>query len=139
MSEFLTEITPGALGTLQGLLVSSALLLACVGLYAVMAAYVRQRSREIGIRVALGATKADVRHLVLSEGLWLTGLGVGLGLATALASASMLRSLLYGVHPLDPATMLLACVLLVGVSALASYLPARGAARIDPITALRAD
>jgi putative ABC transport system permease protein len=124
---------------LIGVFGAAALLLACVGLYAVMAAYVRQRSREIGIRVALGATTADVRHLVLSEGLWLTGIGVGIGLASALGSASMLRSLLYDVHPLDPATMLSACLLLVGVSALASYLPARGAARIDPITALRAD
>ena len=76
---------------------------------------------------------------MLNEGIWLTVLGVGIGLAGALGSASMLRSLLYDVHPLDPATMLSACLLLVAVSALASYLPARGAARIDPITALRAD
>lgn len=122
-----------------GVFGGASLLLACVGLYAVMAAFVRQRVREIGIRVALGATARDVRELVLGEGLRLTGAGVGIGLATALGSTSMMRSLLYDVHPLDPSTMLLACVLLLGVSALASYLPARGAARIDPITALRAD
>jgi putative ABC transport system permease protein len=116
-----------------------ALLLSCVGLYAVMAAHVRSRSREIGIRLALGATRADVRRLVLDEGLRLGVAGAGIGLACALGAAPLLRSLLYDVHPLDPLTMIAATLMLVGVCALASYLPARGATRIDPIAALRTE
>jgi putative ABC transport system permease protein len=117
----------------------AALLLSCVGLYAVIAAFVGQRTREIGIRVALGATGADVRRLVVSEGALLGGIGAALGLATALAAAPMLRDLLYDVHPLDPATMLSAALLLVAMSALAAYIPVRRATRIDPVYALRAE
>jgi predicted permease len=117
----------------------AALLLAAVGLYAVIAASVRQRYREIGVRMALGATAADVRGLVLGEGLRLAGLGGAIGLAGALAATRLLRGLLFGVHPLDPASMLGAVLLLVGVSALASYLPARRATRVDPVAMLRAE
>ncbi len=116
-----------------------ALLLAAIGLYAVMAAYVRQRYSEIGVRVALGATTADVRGLVLGEGLRLAGMGAAIGLASAVVATRLLRGLLFDVHPLDPASFLAAAMLLMGVSALASYLPARRATRVDPIVLLRTE
>ena len=116
----------------------AALMLAAIGLYAVMGAYVRQRDTEIGIRVALGATALDVRRLVVGEGLWLAGLGAVIGLAGAVATTRLLRGLLFGVHPLDAVSMLAAVLLVVGASALASYLPASRAARVDPLTLLRA-
>lgn len=116
-----------------------ALILAAVGLYAVMAAYVRQRDAEIGVRVALGATSADVRRLVLGEGLQLAGLGALIGLAAAAVGSRFLRGLLFDVAPLDPASMLAAALLLVGISMLASYIPARRATRLDPIVVLRAN
>ena len=117
----------------------AALLLAAVGLYAVMAASVRQRHREIGVRLALGATVADVRGLVLGEGLRLALLGAAIGLAGAVAATRLLQGLLYGVHPLDPTSLVAAALLLVAVSGLASYLPARRATRVDPMVALRAE
>ena len=116
----------------------AALLLAAVGLYAVMAAYVRQRYPEIGIRVALGATASDVRRLVLGEGLRLAGLGVALGVASAVVANRLLRGLLFDVDPLDPVSIVAAMLLLVGVSALASSMPARRAVDLDPIATLRA-
>ena len=116
----------------------AALTLAAIGLYAVMGAYVRQRDTEIGIRVALGATALDVRRLVVGEGLWLTGLGAVIGLAGAVAATRLLRGLLFGVHPLDAVSLLAAVLLVVGASVLASYLPASRAARVDPVTLLRA-
>ena len=106
----------------------AALLLTAIGLYAVMAASVRQRYPEMGIRVALGATASDVRRLVLAEGLRLAGLGAAIGLACAVVATRLLRGLLFGVQPLDPASLLAAALLLVGVSALSSYVPARRAA-----------
>jgi putative ABC transport system permease protein len=117
---------------------AAALLLAAIGLYAVMGAYVRQRDAEIGVRVALGATAADVRSLVLGEGLRLAGLGAIIGLAAAGIVNRLLRGLLFDVQPLDPISLGAAALLLIGVSALACYLPARRAARADPIAALRA-
>jgi ABC-type antimicrobial peptide transport system permease subunit len=117
----------------------AALLLAAIGLYAVIAASVRQRCTEIGVRVALGATASDVRGLVLGEGLRLAGLGAAIGLASAVVANRLLRGLLFGVHPLDPVSLLAAVSLLVGVSALASYMPARRAARVDPVSMLRAE
>jgi len=116
-----------------------ALLLAAIGLYAVMAAHVRQRYSEIGVRVALGATTADVRGLVLGEGLRLAGMGAAIGLASAVVATRLLRGLLFDVHPLDPASFLASAMLLMGVSALASYLPARRATRVDPIALLRTE
>lgn len=118
---------------------AAALLLAAVGLYALMAAYVRQRHPEIGIRVALGATASDVRRLVLGEGLRLGGLGAALGLGGAMAATRLLRGLVFEIDPLDPVSILIAALLLVGVSALASYVPARRAVGVDPIATLRAN
>ena len=103
-----------------------------------MATYVRQRYPEIGIRVALGATASDVRRLVLGEGLRLSGLGVALGVASAVVANRLLRGLLFDVDPLDPVSIVAAMLLLVGVSALASYVPARRAVDLDPIATLRA-
>jgi predicted permease len=113
------------------------LLLATVGLYAVMAAYVGQREREIALRLALGATTHAVRRLVLSEALKLAGLGALIGVGCALIATRFLRSLLFEVDPLDPATIVVAAMMLVGAAALASYGPARGATRADVVTMLR--
>lgn len=140
-----TELLQGPLARprfnafLIGVFGIAALLLAAIGLYAVIAASVRQRYTEIGVRVALGATASDVRGLVLGEGLRLAGLGAAIGLATAAAATRLLRGLLFGVHPLDPVSLLAAALLLVGVSALASYIPARRATRVDPVSMLRAE
>ena len=117
----------------------AALLLAAVGVYAVIAASVRQRVREIGVRVVLGATVSDVRGLVLGDGLRLAGLGAVIGLTGAIAGGRLLRGLLFEVEPLDPSSLLLAALLLVGVSAFASYMPARRATRVDPAAVLKAE
>lgn len=114
-----------------------ALLLTLVGVYGVLAYVVSLRTREIGIRVVLGATLADVLRLVLTAGLRLGALGVVLGLAGSLLSARLLGSLLYGVDALDPWTLGAAIPLLLLWCALASYFPARSAARLDPQAALR--
>jgi predicted permease len=118
---------------------AAALSLAAIGLYAVMAAFVRQRYNEIGIRFALGASAADIRRLVLGEGLRLAGAGAVIGFVSAVGSTRLLRALLFDVHPLDPAALLGAILLLMGVAAAACYLPARRAARVDPIAMLRMD
>ncbi len=117
----------------------AALLLAAVGLYAVMAAYVRQRDREIGLRVALGATTMHVRRLVFGEALWLTGLGVVIGLASAVATTRLVRGLLFEVHPLDPLTLTAAALLLMAAAVLASHAPVRRATRVDPAVMLRSE
>jgi len=122
---------------LLGVFGAAALLLATIGVYAVMAASVRQRYAEIGIRVALGATRADVRRLVLGEGLRLAGLGAAIGMAGALVAGRLLRDLLYEIPPYDPASLAGAAALLVGVAALASYLPARRAVHLDVTAMLR--
>ena len=110
-----------------------------MGLFAVVAASVRQRHAEIGIRVALGATATDVRRLVLGEGLRLGAVGAAIGLAGATIAARLLRGLLFEVHPLDPTSLLTATVLLIAVSGLACYMPARRATRLDPVVTLRAN
>jgi len=115
----------------------SALLLAAVGLYAVMAAHVRQRYSEIGVRMALGASATDVRRLVLAEGLRLAGAGALLGLFGALVATRALRGLLFGVQALDPLSLVGAALLLVAAAALACYLPARRATKLDPLAVLR--
>jgi putative ABC transport system permease protein len=116
----------------------AALLLSGIGLYGVMAASVRQRHGEIGVRLAIGATPADVRRLVLGEGLRLSLIGAIAGLALAFAATRVLRGLLYETEPLDPPTLLAAAALLVAAALAASYLPALRATRVDPVEALRA-
>ncbi len=122
----------GGLGTI-------ALLLSTVGLYSVIRYAVSQRTRELGVRLALGALPAEVARLVLGQGLVLALCGAGLGLAAAFATSRLLASQLYGVSATDPAVFASVVALLAGVSALASWLPARIAAAVDPIVALRAE
>jgi ABC-type antimicrobial peptide transport system permease subunit len=110
-----------------------------MGLYAVLAFTVSQRTREIAMRVALGATQSQVARLVIGHGALLAAAGGVLGLAGALAASQALRSLLYGVQPYDPLTLLLVPAFLVAVALAASYLPARRASRVDPLVALRFD
>jgi predicted permease len=114
-----------------------ALSLAAIGLYGVMAYSVARRRNEIGIRMALGAERRDVIRLVLGESLTLVALGVGIGLATALATTRLISAQLFGLAPTDPLTIAMATLLLVGVAALGSYLPARKAAQTDPMLVLR--
>jgi putative ABC transport system permease protein len=122
---------------LLSLFAALALLLAAVGVYGLMAFFVSQRTQEIGIRMALGARSVDIGKAVLRQSLRLTSVGLALGLAGALAATRIIRSLLYEVSPTDPLTFVCVGVLLAGVALLASYLPARRAARVDPMVALR--
>lgn len=123
--------------TLLVIFAGVALVLAAVGLYGVMSYSVTQRSHEIGIRMALGARPLDVVRLVLGEVLWLVVLGVGIGLTAALATTRFVSTLLFGLAPNDPLTIILATLLMIGIAVLAGYLPARKAAQVDPLVALR--
>ncbi len=116
-----------------------ALLLAAIGLYGALASAVGERTRELGIRSALGATPARLRREVLGQALAVCGVGAVAGIAGALAASRLLTALLYEVSPTDPAALLGACAVLLGVAAVAAYLPARRATRIDPARALRAE
>jgi ABC-type antimicrobial peptide transport system permease subunit len=117
----------------------AALLLAAIGLYAVMAFSVAQRTREIGVRVALGAQRGDVLQLVMRHGMTLVGIGLIVGTGATLAAGRVVAGLLYGVAPTDPATLAAVAVGLMATAAAAIYIPARRAMRVDPIVALRAD
>jgi ABC-type antimicrobial peptide transport system permease subunit len=128
-----TSFTLVMLGVAGGM----ALLLGVVGLYGVIAYSVSQRTHEIGILVALGAQAEDVLKMVVRGGLKLAALGVGIGIVAALGSTGSLASLLYGVKPTDPPTFVAVSLLLIAVALLASYIPARRAAKADPMVALR--
>jgi predicted permease len=114
-----------------------ALLLASIGIYGLLAYMVGQRSREIGIRMALGARRDDILRMFLRKGVALAGVGIVAGVVFSASTASMMASLLYGVRPHDPAVFLIVPLLLLAVAALASYLPARRATKVSPIIALR--
>jgi len=141
MDEILGE--PLAQPRLGALLTSTfglvALLLAAIGLFGVMASLVRERTREFGIRMALGASAGRVRMAVLRRAALVAGSGAVVGLVVALASSRLLTALLFGVSPTDPIALGAACLVLLVVAAAAAYLPARRATSIDPVQALRSD
>jgi putative ABC transport system permease protein len=118
---------------------SLAVLLAAVGLYGVLAQFVAQRTREIGLRMAVGAGRGDVFALVMTKGGWpvLVGLAAGLGLTLVLTR--YLSNLLYGITPTDPATFAAVTIILLASAAMAMILPARKASRVDPMIALRSE
>ena len=124
---------------LFGLFGALGLLLACIGVYGLLSYEVARRTREIGIRAALGAQRSNLLLMVLKHGLVLVLFGSALGILASLAAARLLQSLLYGVRPTDPATFIAVCALLITVGVLACYLPARRATRVDPVVALRAE
>jgi ABC-type antimicrobial peptide transport system permease subunit len=116
-----------------------ALFLVCVGLYGVISQWAVQRTREIGVRMALGATAAGVRWMVLRRALLLVLAGVAVGVPAAMASSQLLRGVLFGVRPLDPRAIAGAALAMLAVAVLAAYLPARRASRVDPMAALRSE
>jgi predicted permease len=134
---------PLAQPRLSALLMSAfgvvALLLSGLGLYGVMASAVSRQTRDIGVRVALGATPRDVRRLVIGEVIGVVGGGALLGIAGAVVMGQLLKSQLFGVSPLDPGSLVAASVLLTAIGVCAAYVPARRAARIDPMEALRTE
>lgn len=114
-------------------------LLAAIGLYGVMAYAVTRRTNEIGIRMALGAGRSHVQWMVLRESLWMVMVGLALGIPAALVLTKLIEQALYGVRPNDPASFLSATILMVAVAAIAAWIPARRAARVDPMRALRCE
>jgi ABC-type antimicrobial peptide transport system permease subunit len=122
-----------------GSFAGTAFVLGIVGLYGVVAYSVSQRTREIGIRIALGAEPGSVYRLILIEAARLAFTGTALGVAGSLAAASLMRGLLFGVHPWDWSTLAIAAVALSLAAGVASFAPARRAASVDPVVALRAE
>jgi ABC-type antimicrobial peptide transport system permease subunit len=116
-----------------------ALLLSVIGLYGVIAYSVSQRTREIGIRMALGARAQSVNHMVLKEATMLTALGIAIGLACAIAAAKLLKDLLFGVQSWDIPTLVAVAAVLTAAALVASYIPARRAAAVNPMEALRTE
>ena len=114
-----------------------ALVLACLGIYGVIAYLVTQRRKEIGIRIALGATRRDILHLVLGRTLKLTGVGIAVGLVAAFFLSRFLASILFGIDAHDPFTFIVVPACLIAMALLAGYLPARRATAVDPVTSLR--
>ncbi|HUO33065.1 MAG TPA: FtsX-like permease family protein, partial [Bryobacteraceae bacterium] len=141
MQDLLAENTaaPRFRTLLIGIFAAIAVCLAMAGVYGVMAFSVGQRANEIGVRMALGASTGDVLRLILLQGMLLTGMGLAVGLIAAIAATRLLTSMLFEVQASDPLTYVGVAALLAAVSLAASYIPARRAARVDPMTALRQD
>lgn len=132
------QFRPWRLGALMFTLFGGiALVLAVIGLYGVLAFRVSQRTHEIGIRMSLGAREGDVRNLVIGHGLRLAALGSGLGIMLSLAIGRTANAMLYGVSGTNPFILSAVCAIILGVAAVASYVPALRATRIDPLEALR--
>jgi putative ABC transport system permease protein len=127
------------LASIGSLLGAAALVLLVIGLYATMAVAVIRSRREIGIRLALGARPRSLRALVVARGLLVAGVGLGLGLPLAYAATKSFAHLLYGVQPLDPLVGAVTVAIVLATAAVASFVPARRAARVDPVIALRAE
>jgi predicted permease len=125
--------------TLLSILGGLGLLLTAVGIYGVTAYIVAQRTREFGVRMALGARGRDVMKLVIRQGIWLVLIGVFIGMAASLAVSRLLKSFLFGLSAADPMTFGIITLLLAGVALLACYIPARRATKVDPMIALRAE
>ena len=128
---------PRFYAVLLGIFAGVAGCLAAIGIYGVLAYAVVQRTQEIGIRMALGAQRAQVLALVLRKGLMLTAIGIALGLAGAAAGARLLDGMLFGITPLDVQTFVAVSIMFSLVAMLASYVPARRATKVNPIVALR--
>ena len=141
MTEYMNVVTmPQRIGSLGAAVVGVLELgLAVMALYGVIAFATAQRTREIGVRMALGASNASIARLIMRDGLRLGGVGVALGVLTALIAGSLLESLLIGIGAADPLSFVVAAAFLLIVTAIASYLPARRALRVDPAAALRAE
>jgi ABC-type antimicrobial peptide transport system permease subunit len=122
---------------LLGAFAGIALTLAAVGIYGLVAYTVSRRTREIGLRMALGAARTDVLRMVVRQGMTLVAVGLAVGLALALALSRVLGSLLYEVSAWDPATFAAVAVVLLAIALVASWIPARRATRVDPLAALR--
>lgn len=122
-----------------GIVSALALFLGAVGLYGVLSCVVAERTREIGVRMALGATAAAVRRMVVAQGARVVALGVAIGLLAALAATRALAGLLYGVAAVDGPTFVAMAALMLAIGGLAAYLPARRASRVDPCESLRGD
>jgi putative ABC transport system permease protein len=122
---------------LLGIFAAVALLLACVGIYGVMSYSFSQRTREVGIRVALGAQRRDILFMALGEGMHIVISGLAIGLAGAMIVTRVYSSMLFGIGPADPATFVSVSGILAGVALLACFLPARRATRVDSLVALR--
>ncbi|HYL75558.1 MAG TPA: ABC transporter permease [Bryobacteraceae bacterium] len=127
------------IAALSGFFGVLAVLLACLGLYGVMAYTAARRTNEIGIRLALGASNAGVLSMVLKESMWLVIAGIAIGVPVTLAATRLIATKLFGVSPTDPATIAVATSLMLAIAALAGFLPARRASRVDPMVALRYD
>jgi len=129
--------TPRYRTTLLGLFAALAMVLAATGIYGVMSYSVAQRTHEIGVRMALGARRADVLKLVVRQGMLLTVVGVALGLLGAFALTRVMSTLLFGVTTKDPITFVVVALLLIAVAFIACFVPAQRATKVDPLTALR--
>jgi putative ABC transport system permease protein len=132
-----TLVRPKFFTTLLGAFAAAAVALALTGIYGVLSFMVRQRRREIGIRMSLGATRGGILALILREGALLAAIGIGVGLAASVLVTRSLTGLLFGITRLDVPTYVAVGLIFMLISCLASYLPARRATRVDPVVALR--